>query len=76
MNIIKKIFQKSRSKEDGIFFDTIKNIIGFTPVKLDFYKKAFIHRSSNKTDSDGNPMNYERLEFLGDSMLSLSLIHI
>ena len=70
MNIIKKIFQKSRSKEDGIFFDTIQNIIGFYPIKLDFYKKAFIHRSSSKTDVDGNPINYERLEFLGDSMLS------
>ena len=70
MNIIKKIFQKSRSKEDGIFFDTIQKIIGFPPIELDFYKKAFIHRSSSKTDIDGNPINYERLEFLGDSMLS------
>ena len=70
MNIIKKIFQKSRSKEDGIFFDTLQKIIGFPPIELDFYKKAFIHRSSSKTDIDGNPMNYERLEFLGDSMLS------
>jgi ribonuclease-3 len=70
MNIIKKIFQKSRSKEDGIFFDTIQKIISFPPIELDFYKKAFIHRSTSKTDVDGNPINYERLEFLGDSMLS------
>ena len=70
MNIIKKIFQKSRSKEDGIFFDTIQKILGFPPINLDFYKKAFIHSSSSKTDIDGNPINYERLEFLGDSMLN------
>jgi len=70
MNFIKKIFLKSRSFEDGIFFDTIQTIIGFSPVKLDFYKKAFTHRSSSKTDVDGYPLNYERLEFLGDSMLS------
>jgi len=70
MNIFKKIFQKSRSKEDGIFFDTIQKIIGFPPVDLSFYKKSFIHSSSSKTDVDGNPINYERLEFLGDSMLS------
>jgi ribonuclease-3 len=47
----------------------IKNILGFTPKNLDIYKKAFLHRSVNKRDDDGNPMNYERLEFLGDAML-------
>ena len=70
MNIIKKIFSKSRSLEDGIFFDTIQKIVGFQPVTIDFYKKAFTHRSSNKLDESGNPINYERLEFLGDAMLS------
>jgi ribonuclease-3 len=37
---------------------------------LRYYKKAFTHRSSNKVDEKGNPINYERLEFLGDAMLS------
>lgn len=71
MSIIKKIFsRKSRPLEGGIFFDTIQQIIGFKPVTIDYYKKAFTHRSSNKTDVDGIAMNYERLEFLGDAMLS------
>jgi ribonuclease-3 len=70
MNIIKKIFQKSRSQEDGIFFNAIEKILGFPPADLDCYRKAFTHRSSNKLSSDGNPINYERLEFLGDAMLS------
>jgi ribonuclease III len=70
MNIIKKIFSKSRSQEDGIFFDTIQKILGFQPISIEFYKKAFTHRSSNKLDESGNPINYERLEFLGDAMLS------
>ena len=69
MNIIKKIFSKSRSQEDGIFFDTIQKILGFQPVSIDFYKKAFTHRSSNKLDENGHPINYERLEFLGDAIL-------
>ena len=34
------------------------------------YKKAFTHRSSNKQDLNGIPVNFERLEFLGDAMLS------
>ena len=68
--LFKKIIKNSRSPEDGIFFDSIQKILGFNPVNLDFYKKAFTHRSSNRQDISGNPINYERLEFLGDAMLS------
>ena len=70
MRIIRKIFSKSRSLEDGIFFGAIEKILGFAPKNIDFYKKAFTHRSSNRLDEVGNPLNYERLEFLGDAMLS------
>ena len=70
MRIIRKIFSKSRSLEDGIFFGAIEKILGFAPRNIDFYKKAFTHRSSNILDEVGNPLNYERLEFLGDAMLS------
>ncbi|MBF7092660.1 ribonuclease III [Flavobacterium sp. ALJ2] len=70
MSIFKKIFSKSRSQEDGIFFDSIQKILGFPPISIQFYKKAFTHRSSNRLDENGHPINYERLEFLGDAMLS------
>ena len=71
MRLLKKIFSKSsRPTEGGNFFVAVEKIIGFKPLNITFYKKAFTHRSSNKTDEKGNPQNYERLEFLGDSMLS------
>ena len=70
MNIIRKIFQKSRTPEDGIFFTDIQKILGFKPIDISHYKKAFTHRSLSKVDTKGNPVNYERLEFLGDSILS------
>jgi ribonuclease-3 len=70
MSIFKKIFTKSRSQEDGIFFDAIQKILGFPPSELKHYQKAFTHRSSGKLDTTGNPISYERLEFLGDAMLS------
>ncbi|MCG9792082.1 ribonuclease III family protein [Flavobacterium algicola] len=71
MSIFKKIFSKSRrSSEDGIFFDAIEKIIGFAPQNIEHYQKAFTHRSINKISPDGTPINYERLEFLGDAMLS------
>jgi ribonuclease-3 len=68
MNFPSNIFN-SHSKEDGDFFLGISNILGFKPKKLSVYKKAFLHRSANKKDKNGLPLNYERLEFLGDSML-------
>lgn len=47
----------------------MNHILGFKPKNLSIYRRAFIHRSANRKDGDGNPLNYERLEFLGDSML-------
>jgi len=69
MSIIKKIFSSSRSTEDGIFFDKLEKLLGFKPLNLNHYRKAFTHRSMNKMDEKGNPISYERLEFLGDAML-------
>lgn len=68
MTFPKNLFN-SHSKKDGDFFLGIKRILGFKPKDIRYYKKAFLHRSMNKKDTKGNPMNYERLEFLGDSML-------
>lgn len=47
----------------------LNNILGFKPKQIKFYKTAFTHRSMNIKDKKGNPINYERLEFLGDAML-------
>ncbi|MBP0905649.1 ribonuclease III [Mariniflexile gromovii] len=60
----------SRFKRNGNFFMEIVKILGFKPKDIQFYKKAFTHRSMNIKDSKGNAINYERLEFLGDAMLS------
>ncbi|GMN09634.1 ribonuclease III [Croceitalea sp. MTPC9] len=68
MKFYPKIFN-SHSKTDGDFFLGMKAILGFAPKNIHFYKKAFLHRSVNRRDNNGNPMNYERLEFLGDAML-------
>lgn len=69
MNFPSNLFN-SHSKEDGNFFVGITKILGFKPKNLQIFKKAFLHRSANRKDDQGNPMNYERLEFLGDSILS------
>ncbi|AXG68776.1 ribonuclease 3 [Kordia sp. SMS9] len=69
MNFVRKIL-KSRSEVDGDFFVELEDILGFKTKKKKIYKKAFTHRSMNQKDSKGNSVNYERLEFLGDAMLS------
>jgi len=68
MNFIRKI-TNSHSNQDEEFILAIKDIIGYKPKKLEFYKEAFTHRSLKKVNQKGEPMNYERLEFLGDAVL-------
>lgn len=60
----------SRSKRNGNFFVRLTKILGYKPKKMNIFQKAFTHRSMNLKDDKGNAINYERLEFLGDAMLS------
>jgi len=69
MKYIRNIFN-SRYKGSGNFFIGLNKILGFKPKHLKYYRKAFTHRSLNLRDNEGNAVNYERLEFLGDAMLS------
>jgi ribonuclease-3 len=48
----------------------LNEILGFKPKKIRIYTTAFTHRSMNIKDGKGHAINYERLEFLGDAMLS------
>ncbi len=68
MNLIRKIV-KSQSKEDLELYNELKKLLNFSPRNINRYKKAFTHRSVQMQDEYGNPVNYERLEFLGDSIL-------
>ena len=70
MKFIRKIIKKP-SKKEVLFYVSLKKLLGFRPKNIEFYKKAFIHRSVKKIDKiTGLRVNYERLEFLGDAMLS------
>lgn len=68
MNFIRKIVQ-SRSLEDQELRSELKKLLNFSPRNINKYKKAFTHRSVQMFDKKGIPINYERLEFLGDSIL-------
>lgn len=68
MNFLRRIV-KPQNKEDENFYYELKELLNFKPIKLKYYEKAFTHRSLKLVDSSGNPINYERLEFLGDAIL-------
>ena len=58
-----------KSKPNRSFKQAITDIIGYSPKNLDLFKRVFTHRSLEKVDKDGQKINYERLEFLGDAVL-------
>ena len=74
MKRIRNIFN-SQTKEHGDFFMAISKILRFKPKTLQHYQTAFTHRSMNIKDAKGHIINYERLEFLGDAMLSAVIAH-
>ena len=55
------------------FSNRLRKIIGFRPRNLSVYEMAFIHRSAAYTLSNGDKINNERLEYLGDAVLDAVL---
>ncbi len=60
-----KLFSSDRKE----FYLFLKELIGFYPQNLKLYDLAFKHKSASILDSQGNYVNNERLEFLGDAVL-------
>ena len=59
------------NKSDKEFRRQLHNVLGFVPGKLNLYKTALSHRSIR----EGSDENNERLEFLGDAVLSSLVGH-
>jgi ribonuclease-3 len=69
--VVRKIAQRIKlfSSPRKEFYLFLKDLLGFYPSNLKLYDLAFIHKSASVYDSQGNMVNNERLEFLGDAML-------
>jgi ribonuclease-3 len=48
---------------------SLVKILGFRPSHMKLYEMAFIHKSASLVLPDGNIVNNERLEYLGDAIL-------
>lgn len=68
MQFLKNIFLNRGDKE---FRRQLRNVLGFAPGNLHLYKTALSHRSIR----EGSDENNERLEFLGDAVLSSLVGH-
>ena len=69
--MVRKIVQRVKlfSSDRKEFYLFLKNLLGFYPQNLRLYDLAFIHKSASIVDSQGNFVNNERLEYLGDAIL-------
>jgi ribonuclease-3 len=50
-------------------YRSLKRNLGFCPNSIKFYELAFVHRSASVLSQNGELVNNERLEYLGDSVL-------
>ncbi len=48
----------------------LKAVLGFVPENMRLFKLAFFHRSMNNNETELRSYNNERLEYLGDAVLS------
>lgn len=54
---------------DKMFYRAIDDMFGFIPNNIELYKLALIHKSASVTLDNGQHINNERLEFLGDAVI-------
>lgn len=60
---------KRRFGRDKVYYEMLNSIFGIYPNNIELYKLALIHRSASLFLEEGAPINNERLEYLGDSIL-------
>lgn len=65
----------SKEKENTSLNQILKDILGYLPKNKTLYQTAFTHRSVNRKNKEGVYINFERLEFLGDTVIDAVVAH-
>ena len=69
------LFSLHKDEQEKSITKFLKNVLGCKPKNILLYKTALIHKSRSHHDSKGNKVNNERLEYLGDTVLSTIVGH-
>ena len=69
MSFLERYLIYFKSKEEREFYNIISRITGLSPDNTSLYRLAMSHSSVAKENSSGTKNSYERLEYLGDSVL-------
>jgi ribonuclease-3 len=64
VSLLSSLFRTNKQLQ--AYKEQLKNVLGFTPGNIDLYTTALSHRSVKETPEENN----ERLEYLGDAILS------
>ena len=65
---LEKFFNSNKNPNKKFVYN-LEKLVGFKIKNILLFKKVFTHSSKNLKDKNGLAFNYERLEFLGDSIL-------
>lgn len=65
-----RFFENRHKQEDRELLKFLRNILGCKPKNISLYRLSLVHRSRSHVDTKGNKVNNERLEYLGDTVLS------
>ena len=65
-----RFFENRHKQEDRELLKFLRNILGCKPKNISLYRLSLVHRSRSHIDTKGNKVNNERLEYLGDTVLS------
>lgn len=66
-SFLKKLY--SRPSKGGNFLFEVERLTGYSVKDESLYRLAFTHSSSSKESKNGQKLNNERLEFLGDAII-------
>jgi ribonuclease-3 len=69
LNFFSNIFIQKKKPENKKLQEKLKSVLPFRPDNIAYYQEALTHKMKNLRDEDGNRINFERLEFLGDAII-------
>jgi len=69
LRLIKKILGLNKIAANQDWLRQLETILPFKPQNLSYYQEALTHKAHNLKDENGNKINFERLEFLGDAII-------